>query len=158
MARSRVHSDATTPEEYLAGLPDERRPIVEAVRQVILENLPDGFEETIDFGMLSYVVPLERYPNTYNGHPLGVVALANQKRHLSLYLNAVYSDDAGEHSLRESWEATGRRLDMGRTACASRPSTTSRSISWRRWSPRPRWPTSLPRTSARGLSRATGAR
>lgn len=53
-----------TPEEYLAGLPDDRRAIVQAVRSTILDHLPEGFEETVTFGMLGYVVPLARYPDT----------------------------------------------------------------------------------------------
>ena len=54
-----MHSDAGTVDAYLAGLPEDRRPAVEAVRRVVLEHLPDGFEEVTQYGMISYVVPLE---------------------------------------------------------------------------------------------------
>ncbi|MET0902897.1 MAG: DUF1801 domain-containing protein [Acidimicrobiales bacterium] len=108
-------SDASTPEEYLDALPLDRRAIVDVVRQTILDHLPDGFEEVVDFGMLSYVVPLARYPNTYNGHPLGAVGLANQKRYLSLYLMGIYGEQGADAWLRERWEATGRKLDMGKS-------------------------------------------
>ena len=109
-----VQSDATTVEEYLADLPDDRRSDLEAVRQVVLENLPAGFEETVQFGMLSYVVPLERYPTTYNGQALSVVGLANQKRHMAIYLMGVYGDAGTEAFLRERWP-TDKKLDMGKS-------------------------------------------
>ena len=66
--------------------------------------------------MISYVVPLERYPDTYNGQALAVASLANQKRHMSLYLTGVYGDDGTQAWLRERWAATGKKLDMGK-AC-----------------------------------------
>jgi hypothetical protein len=109
-----VQSDADTVERYLAGLPDDRRPIVEAVRQVVLDHLPDGFEEVMQYGMISYVVPLARYPDTYNGQALTVASLANQKRHLSLYLMGAYGDEGTEAWLRERWPAD-KKLDMGKS-------------------------------------------
>jgi hypothetical protein len=111
-----MQSDAVTVDAYLAELPDDRRPDMEAVRRVILDNLPDGFEEVMQYGMISYVVPLERYPDTYNGEALAVASLANQKRHMSLYLMGVYGDDGTQAWLRERWAATGKKLDMGK-AC-----------------------------------------
>ena len=57
-----AYSKAATVEEYLRELPAERRQTVEALRTVILDNLPGGYEEAMQFGMISYVVPLERYP------------------------------------------------------------------------------------------------
>jgi hypothetical protein len=85
------------------------------VRRVVLDNLPAGFEEAMQFGMPSYVVPLERYPDTYNGQPLAVASLANQKRHMALYLVGVYSDEASQEWLRDRWVATGKKLDMGKS-------------------------------------------
>jgi len=111
-----MQSDATTVDAYLAELPPDRRPDIEAVRQVILDNLPEGFEEVMQYGMISYVVPLERYPGTYNGQALAVASLANQKRHMSLYLTGVYGDEGTQAWLREQWAATGKKLDMGK-AC-----------------------------------------
>jgi hypothetical protein len=63
--------------EYLDGLPLDRRTAIETVWQVILENLPSGYREMLDFGMLAYVIPLETYPKTYNGRPLMYAALAS---------------------------------------------------------------------------------
>ena len=74
-----VSSKAKTISEYLSELTPERRELVGRVRDVILENLPDGYEETMQYGMISYVVPLERYPDTYNRQPLGIVSLGVAK-------------------------------------------------------------------------------
>jgi Domain of unknown function (DU1801) len=111
----RVRSDAVTIEGYLAELPDDRRAALSAVRQVVLDHLPAGFEEAMQYGMISYVVPLERYPTTYNGQPLAVASLANHKRHMAIYLLGVYGDDGSQRWLRARWEATGKTLDMGKS-------------------------------------------
>jgi hypothetical protein len=109
-----VQSDADTVEDYLAALPEDRRPAIEAVREVVVANLPDGFEEVVQYGMVSYIVPLDRYPDTYNGLPLAVASLADQKRYLSLYLMGVYGDVGAEAFLREHWPAD-KPLDMGKS-------------------------------------------
>ena len=103
---------AGTPEEYIAALPDDRREAVAAVRDVINQNLADGLEETMQYGMISWVVPLERYPDTYNGEALSIASLASQKNHMALYLSCEYANPTG---FRERWKATGRKLDMGRS-------------------------------------------
>ncbi|MGH3043200.1 MAG: DUF1801 domain-containing protein [Gaiellaceae bacterium] len=110
-----MQSDADSVQAYLAELPEGRREVVEAVRAVILEHLPTGFEEGMQYGMIGYYVPLERYPVTYNGQPLGVAALASQKRHLSLYLMGIYGDDGESSWFRERWAETGKKLDMGKS-------------------------------------------
>ncbi len=109
-------SDAsTTPQQYLDRVPADRRDLVAAVRQAILDHLPDGFEETIEFGMLSYVVPLDRFSDTYNRRPLPVASLANQKRYVSLYLMGIYADEGERNWFVEAWRATGRKLNMGKS-------------------------------------------
>jgi hypothetical protein len=110
-----VRSDAETVEQYLAELPDDRRTTIAAVRHVILTNLPPGFVEGMQFGMIGYSIPLERYPDTYNGQPLGIASLANQKRHVALYLMGIYANDYDARWFKERWEATGKRLDMGKS-------------------------------------------
>ena len=82
-----MRSNAKNVAEYLDELPDERQEAIEEVRQVILENLPDGYREAMDYGMIVYVVPLEVYPDTYNGQPLMYAGLASQKNHMAVYLN-----------------------------------------------------------------------
>jgi len=115
LAKSTMKSTAPTVETYLAELPDDRRVALGAVRDVILANLPAGFEEGMQYGMIGYYVPLERYPKTYNGEALSLGALASQKRHMSLYLMGVYGDAAEDTWFRERWESTGKRLEMGKS-------------------------------------------
>lgn len=110
-----VKSDAGSPEAYLAELSPERRETLARVRGVVLANLPEGYEEGMQFGMISYHVPLNRYPSTYNGRPLGVAALAAQKNHLSLYLLGVCYAPETERWFRDRFEASGKRLRMGRS-------------------------------------------
>ncbi len=111
-----ARSEATTVEEYLDELADDRRATLEAVRDVVRANLPDGYEETVQFGMISYVVPLERYPKTYNRQALQYAALASQKNYVSLYLMNVYGNEETESWFVNSYRASGKRLDMGK-AC-----------------------------------------
>ncbi len=63
-------SDAQTPDEYIASLPEERRTAIAQVVEVVRANLPSGFEEGMRYGMIGWYVPLERFPDTYNGQPL----------------------------------------------------------------------------------------
>ena len=110
-----MQSKATTVEEYLNELDDNRRAAISTVRDVVLENLPDGYEEMMLFGMITYAVPLSVVPDTYNKQPLMYAALASQKRHMALYLTNVYGDESVENWFRERYLATGKRLDMGKS-------------------------------------------
>ena len=110
-----VSSAATTVTHYLEQLPPERRAVVAAVRDAINAHLPPGYVESMAFGMIAWVVPLSRYPDTYNRQPLGYVALAAQKNNYSLYLNCAYGDAANESSLREAYARAGKKLDMGKS-------------------------------------------
>lgn len=111
-----VQSKAETPEEYLESLPDDHREAIAAVRKTILEYLPAGYEEAMQYGMLSYVIPLERYPETYNGQPLGYVSLASQKNYMSLYLMGIYGEVDGRNWFEAEADRRGARLDIGK-AC-----------------------------------------
>jgi hypothetical protein len=110
-----ARSGAATAEEYLLELPEDRRAVVAVVRDVVLRNLPEGYVEAVRWGMLSYEVPLERYPSTYNGQPLGYAALAAQKSHYALYLTCVYADPERGAQLEEEFRKAGKRLDMGKS-------------------------------------------
>ena len=110
-----MRSDATTVDDYLAALPDDRRLALKAVRLVILDNLPEGYEEVMNWGMITYQVPLETYPDTYNGKPLMYAALASQKNHMAVYLTVVYGSDEARQRFEASYRATGKRLDMGKS-------------------------------------------
>src|SRR5262245_37895446 len=108
-----VKSSARTVAEYLDSLPAERRGIISAVRDLIVHNLPAGYEEAMSGGLLVYQIPLARYPNTYNGQALWYVALAAQKNYFSLYLMGSYQDS--DRKLREGFEKAGKKLDMGKS-------------------------------------------
>lgn len=110
-----MRTTAQTPDEYVAALPEERREAVSAVREVILRNLPPGYQEGMSHGMIAYYVPLERFPDTYNGEPLGLAGLASQKQYISLYFLSVYGDTETERWFRERWAASGKKLNMGKS-------------------------------------------
>jgi hypothetical protein len=110
-----MRSDAKTVEGYLSDLPDERREAIEAVRQTILDNLPPGYEEVMNWGMITYQVPLEAYPDTYNGKPLMYAALASQKNHMAVYLTGIYMADETRREFEAAYRATGKRIDVGKS-------------------------------------------
>ena len=108
-------SRAATVDDYLKDLPPERREVVSAVRETIRRHLPKGYREAMSSGMISYEIPLERYPDTYNGQPLMYAALAAQKNHYAVYLTGLYQDPQREREFRESFAKAGKKLDMGKS-------------------------------------------
>ncbi len=110
-----MHSDAATPAEYLSSLPEDRRRQMAKVRAVIRKNLPKGYVESMNWGMISYEVPLATYPDTYNGQPLGYVALASQKNHMAVYLMGIYGSDDLRDWFEKEYRATGKRMDIGKS-------------------------------------------
>ncbi len=113
-----VSSKATTVKQYLAELSEARRAVVSAVRDVILKNLPEGYEETMNWGMICYEIPLSRYSDTYNKQPLSYAALAAQKNFYAVYLSALYCGT--DNTKREDWfrkefEKAGKKLDCGKS-------------------------------------------
>lgn len=113
-----MQSKAATVEQYLAELPEDRRAVVQQVREMILKNLGKGFEEGMQYGMIGYYVPHRLYPAGYHcdpRQPLPFAGLASQKRHLSLYLMSMYDANMECRSFVEAWRKTGRKLDMGKS-------------------------------------------
>ncbi|MGH7481449.1 MAG: DUF1801 domain-containing protein [Longimicrobiales bacterium] len=110
-----ARSAAVRVEDYLDELPADRRAVVAAVREVIVANLPAGYREAMNWGMISYEIPLERYPDTYNGQPLAYAALAAQKSHYALYLMGAYMEPRQDEWLRREFEKAGKTLDMGKS-------------------------------------------
>jgi len=108
-------SKAKTVEEYLMELPANRRATVTAVRDVIIANLPDGYVETMNWGMICYEVPLSRYHDTYNGKPLMYAALAAQKHHYAVYLTTVYQNQEKYKQLVDAYNTLGKKPDMGKS-------------------------------------------
>jgi len=112
-------SNAKTVEDYLEGLPEERRAALSAVRKVILANLPAGYQEGMQYGMIGYVVPHSLYPAGYHcnpAEPLTYASLGSQKNHMAIYLCTVYGDAKTEQWFRKAYQAAGKKLDMGK-AC-----------------------------------------
>ena len=110
-----MRSDATTVEGYLDSLPPDRREAISAVRDAVNRSLPEGYTESMGHGMITWAIPLEDYPGTYNGQPLGVAALASQKNHMALYLMGVYAVEGLEDWFREQYAERGLKLDMGKS-------------------------------------------
>jgi hypothetical protein len=110
-----MQSKATTVKAYLAEMPKDRRMAIEAVREVILTNLPAGYEEVMNWGMITYQVPLDVYPDTYNGKPLMYAALASQKNYMAVYLMAIYMNEIDRAAFYADYKATGKRLDVGKS-------------------------------------------
>lgn len=105
-----------SPDGFLERLPVARRAEAERLRALIRERLPLGYEEAVVKDMLVYQVPLERYPDTYNRHPLWYIALASEKSYLSLHLMSIYGDRDVGLRLERAFAAAGKKLNMGK-AC-----------------------------------------
>jgi len=125
-----VSSTAATVDRYLASLTDERRALVSVVRDVANANLPDGYQEAMQYGMIGWSVPHARYPAGYHtdpSQPLPLAALASQKQYVSLYLMGLYCgcversahgdavETADARWFRDAWAATGKKLNMGKS-------------------------------------------
>lgn len=108
-----MKSSAATVDEYLAALPDDRRKTISAVLQTVRRNMPKGFEEVMNYGMICWQVPLAVLPDTHNGQPLMYAALASQKHHMALYLCSLYGSTGLRKELEEGYARAGIRLDMG---------------------------------------------
>ena len=113
-----MQSKAKNVEEYLAALPEDRCEAIAAIREVIIKNLPKGYEEGIQWGMPSYFVPLSAYPSGYNcqpDQPLPFVGLASQKNHMAFYGFCIYMDEELKNRFVADWKKTGKKLDMGKS-------------------------------------------
>jgi hypothetical protein len=112
-------SNAKTVKEYLASLAEDRRAAIAAVREVILKNLPKGYEEGMQYGMIGYCVPHRIFPAGYHCNPkqpLPFAALGSQKNHMALHLMCVYGDAATRDWFEKAYRASGKKLHMGK-AC-----------------------------------------
>jgi hypothetical protein len=108
-----VSSKAASVQEYLDELPEDRRAVVSAVRKTIRKNLPAGYREGMLWGMITYTVPLERFPDTYNGQPLCYVGLAAQKNHYAVYMTGAYQSSDERSRFEKGFAKAGKKLDMG---------------------------------------------
>ena len=114
-----MQSKATTPEQYLVELPEERRVVMEKLRKVTLENLPKGFKEVMAYGMLGYVVPHELYPKGYHCDPklpLGFFNIASQKNSINMYHMVIYGNkEIHDWFVSEYPKHCNSKLDMGKS-------------------------------------------
>ena len=110
-----MQSKADTVKQYLNELPNDRKKAISIVRQTILENLPEGYDEVMNWGMITYEVPLETYPNTYNGKPLMYAALASQKNHMAVYLMGCYMVAEVRNEFEKAYKKSGKRFDAGKS-------------------------------------------
>lgn len=110
---------ATTPEKYVAQLPEDRQAAIQRLREVICTHLPPGFEETMNYGMIGYVVPHSLYPAGYHCDPklpLPFINLASQKQYIALYHMGVYADPALLEWFLEAYAQLGiGKPDMGKS-------------------------------------------
>jgi hypothetical protein len=113
-----MKSEAKTPDEYLAELPEDRKVAIQKLREVALKNLPTGFKEVISYGMLGYVVPHEIYPKGYHCTPklpLPFLNVASQKNSINIYHMAIYADaNLYNWFVEEYPKHSAAKLDMGK--------------------------------------------
>jgi uncharacterized protein YdhG (YjbR/CyaY superfamily) len=103
--------------EYIAALPADRRAAISAVRKTINDNLPAGYEEGIQFGMIGWYVPLSMYPAGYAENkkvPLPLVALASQKSGMALHFLCFYGHPTLSTWFTDEYKKSGKKLDMGK--------------------------------------------
>ena len=114
-----MQSTAKTPAEYVDSLPDERKSVIENIRKTVLDNLPEGFEETMGYGMLSYVVPHSIYPSGYHCDPktpLPFISVASQKNFIAFYHMGIYADETLLNwFVAEYPKHCKTKLDMGKS-------------------------------------------
>ena len=110
---------ASTPDEYIAQLAQDRQDAMNKLRKVILDNLPRGYEECISYGMIGYVVPHSIYPAGYHCDPklpLPFMNIASQKNYVALYHSGVYADpDLHDWFVGEYPKHCNTKLDMGKS-------------------------------------------
>lgn len=111
--------EANTPEEYLEQIPEDRKAPMKKLRQAIIENLPDGFQETINYGMIGYVVPHSIYPDGYHCSPelpLPFMSIASQKNFIALYHMGIYAnEELLQWFVDEYAKKVPTKLDMGKS-------------------------------------------
>lgn len=110
---------ANSPEDYIKQLPEERQPVITKLRKIISENLPEGFQEQMSYGMLGWVVPHEIYPDGYHCDPklpLPFINLASQKNFIALYHSGIYANEKlHDWFVSEYPKHCTYKLDMGKS-------------------------------------------
>lgn len=111
--------EAQNPDDYIRQLPEDRKHAMEKLRKVILKNLPGGFEETMSYGMIGYVVPHSVYPGGYHCDPklpLPFMNIASQKNYIALYHMGIYADEELMNWFTTEYKKQfGTKPDMGKS-------------------------------------------
>ncbi len=114
-----MKSEASSPQIYIDQLPQVRQEPMRLLRKCILENLPAGFEETMSYGMIGYVVPHSIYPGGYHCNPqlpLPFLNIASQKNYIAFYHSGLYADPEIKNWFTETYKArVNTKLDMGKS-------------------------------------------
>lgn len=114
-----MQSTAKTPQEYIDSLPEGRKTVISKLRNVILKNIPEGFEEMMGYGMLGFAVPHTIYPNGYHCDPklpLPFLGIASQKNFVALYHMGIYADPKlSTWFVTEYPKHAKTKLDMGKS-------------------------------------------
>lgn len=123
-----MRSDAKTVAAYLAELPEERRESMSRLRETVLESLPEGFKEVMNYGMIGYVVPHEIYPSGYHCNPslpLPFINIASQKNYIALYHLGIYASKENLDWFTSEYPRHSKnKLDMGKS-CIRFKNTTN---------------------------------
>lgn len=110
---------ANSPEDYINQVPEERQTVLNKLRSVITKNLPKGFQEGIQYGMIGYFVPHSLYPNGYHcspNEPLPFMSFASQKNSINVYHMGVYAKkELYDWFVAEYPKHSKRKLDMGKS-------------------------------------------
>ncbi len=114
-----MQSKATTVEQYIAELPEDRKNIISEIRKVFKKNLPKGFEEGMSYGMIGFYVPHKLYPNGYHCNPklpLPFINVASQKNHIAIYHMGIYASKDLLKWFEGEWpKHSTKKLDMGKS-------------------------------------------
>ncbi len=110
-----ARSAAKTPAEYLGSLPADRRAVIGAVRDVVNQHMPQGYQEAMNWGAITWEVPLSRFPKTPNGQPLCYVSLAAHKNFCTLYLMGASANSKQFAALKQAFAKAGKKFDMGKS-------------------------------------------
>ncbi|MBC6411103.1 MAG: DUF1801 domain-containing protein [Ekhidna sp.] len=108
-----------TVNDILTSLPTDRAEPFNKLHDVIVKNLPEGFEPAISYGGLGYVVPHSLYPGGYHckpSEPLPFAGIASQKKSINFYHMGIYSDPKLlKWFVTEYPKHSNQKLDMGKS-------------------------------------------
>ncbi len=106
-------------DEYIANVSENYRDAIQKLREVVKNNIPEGFEEMLNYGMIGFVVPHELYPNGYHCDPklpLPFINIAAQKNFISIYHMGIYAETSLlDWFVEEYAKASTQKLDIGKS-------------------------------------------